>query len=69
MKKKWALIIADGEKDGNPDLNIYLSYDTYIRENGKKILMQGVFSNFKIPLYIQQFKKIILFTGNISKLT
>ncbi len=69
LKKKWALIIADGEKDGNPDLNIYLSYDTYIRENGKKILMQGGLSDFKIPLYIQTVKKIILFTGNISKLT
>jgi glycosyltransferase involved in cell wall biosynthesis len=69
LKKKWALIIADGNKDGNADLDIYLSYDTYINQVGNKILMQGGISDFKIE--IQKFidKKIILYTGNISKLT
>jgi glycosyltransferase involved in cell wall biosynthesis len=69
LKKKWALIIADGDKDGNPDVDIYLSNDTFLRQEGKKILMQGGVSEFKEPFYRPSNKKIILFTGNISKLT
>lgn len=69
LKKKWALIIADGNMYGKPDIGIYLSYNTFLLHKGKKILMQGGISDFKVQQPKKIEKKVILFTGNISKLT
>jgi glycosyltransferase involved in cell wall biosynthesis len=69
LKKKWALILADGNTDGKPDLNVFLSYDTYLASHENKLLMQGGISDFKITQDIKTEKKVILFSGNITKLT
>lgn len=69
LKRKWALIIADGNMSGKPDLGIYLSYNSFKLEKGKKLFMQGGISDFKNKTIIKVEKKIILYSGNITKLT
>ncbi len=69
LKKKWALILADGNMSGKPDLGIHLSYNSFKLEKGNKIFMQGGISDFKNTSIINVEKKIILYSGNITKLT
>ena len=69
LKKKWALVIADGNTKIIPDISILLSENSHSNYSGNKILIQGGVNEYINTEILYTNKKIILYSGSISKLT
>jgi len=70
LKKKWALIIADGDFAKDPDFSIFLSQGSYLSHKlANKYLMQGGTGTFKDVNNKCIRDKIIVYTGSITNLT
>ncbi len=70
LKKKWALVIADGSFAKNPDFTVFLSHSSYLSHKlANKYLMQGGTGSFKDVNNKCTRDKIIVYTGSITNLT
>jgi glycosyltransferase involved in cell wall biosynthesis len=70
LKKKWALIIADGSFAKDPDFSVFLSHSSYLSHKlANKYFIPGGTGSFKYVNNKCTRDKIIVYTGSITKLT